>query len=82
MGARTKDVINEINRDNIPGPGQYDVQNASVSVTKNEPAFSLGTGSRSDLANFKEHKNKPGPGAYQQEIDMKKSAPKYGFGTG
>ena len=63
IGARTKDVINEI-KDFVPGPGQYDVLNATTSNIKNEPSFSLGSGSRADLANLKEHGIKPGPGAY------------------
>jgi len=39
--------------------------NASVSKIKTEPAFSMGSGSRADLANLKEKGPLPGPGNYQ-----------------
>jgi hypothetical protein len=50
---------------------------------KNEPAFSVGDGKRSDLANLKEKIYFPGPGNYQTLDDtaVKRNAPKYGFGT-
>ena len=44
-------------------------------------AFSLGKSQRSDMAGSKENKLKPGPGNYDQTADMRRTAPRYGFGT-
>lgn len=44
-------------------------------------AFSMGSGSRIDLGGGKEALAKPGPGNYAHDADLKKSAPKYGFGS-
>lgn len=68
---------------NVPGPGQYEVDKSSHSKLKSDPAFSMGTGQRADIANFKEKLNHPGPGNYQTLDDsfVKKAAPKYGFGS-
>jgi len=41
----------------------------------------MGTGSRTDLGGGKETKFKPGPGAYEGTADLKKTAPKFGFGS-
>jgi hypothetical protein len=81
LGARTKDPLAP--RNYIPGPGQYDTLISSSTKLKAEPSYSIGTGSRADLANLKEHKKKPGPGNYDSFDDslLKKSAPVYGFGT-
>lgn len=51
---------------------------------KSDPAFSLGTGQRSDIANLKERAFMPGPGNYSNMNDTvtKRQGPKYGFGTG
>lgn len=56
---------------------------ASTSKIKNEPAFSMGSGSRADIANLKEKGNLPGPGNYTSLDDtfVKKNAPAYGFGS-
>ena len=44
-------------------------------------AFSLGKSQRADLAGSKESKLKPGPGNYNQFADLKRAAPRYGFGS-
>ena len=59
IGARP---IQEI-KSEVPGPGYYDISNFQA-VTKSDPAFSLGSGQRSDLANLKERAYLPGPGKY------------------
>lgn len=41
----------------------------------------MGTGSRSELGGGKDTKFKPGPGAYEGTADLKKTAPKFGFGS-
>ncbi|CDW84498.1 UNKNOWN [Stylonychia lemnae] len=81
MGQRTKDPLAD--KDNIPGPGKYDTVNKSTSKIKNEPSFSIGTGSRADIANLKQKGPIPGPGNYQSldESFLKKTAPAYGFGS-
>ncbi len=53
MGMKTKSIFGSGN-EKAPGPGQYDVFNATTSKIKNEPAFSMGSGNRADIANFKE----------------------------
>lgn len=66
-----------------PGPGQYNTETKMLAKIKNEPAFSVGSGKRSDLANLKEKLKIPGPGNYSTLDDsyVRKSMPKYGFGT-
>ena len=82
MGLKTIDVASS-KKDFIPGPGQYDTINKGDSRLKAEPKFSMGTGKRPDIANIKEKNNIPGPGNYSTMDDsvMKKTAPKFGFGT-
>lgn len=53
MGAKTKSIFGS-GTENAPGPGQYDIFNVSSSKIKNEPAFSMGSGLRADIANSKE----------------------------
>jgi hypothetical protein len=65
MGSRTKNPLED--KDNVPGPGQYNTLNNSVSKIKTEPSFSMGTGSRADIANLKEKTKIPGPGNYQSQ---------------
>eukprot|EP00347_Sterkiella_histriomuscorum_P006966 403350761 len=81
MGLKTKDPMES--KDTKPGPGQYDTLTSSTSKIKNEPAFSMGSGLRSDIANLKEKNQLPGPGNYQSHDDtfIKRSAPSYGFGS-
>ena len=83
MGVKTKDQINDF-KEKIPGPGQYEVFNATHSKIKREPAFSVGTGQREDIAGLKTKQYLPGPGNYSVLDDsfVKRNAPKYGFGTG
>jgi hypothetical protein len=80
MGGKTSMEKKEY----IPGPGQYNTTDSNFnSRMKNEPAFSVGDGKRSDLVNLKEKELFPGPGKYQTLDDtvVKRNAPKYGFGT-
>lgn len=65
----------------MPGPGQYNLQNSPGTKNKRAPAYSLGSGSRMDLANTKVSKFIPAPGAYSTTNDFKRSAPRYGFGS-
>jgi hypothetical protein len=50
-------------KDKVPGPGAYDTSGVDLKIKK-DPAFSIGTSMRGDLANSKEKKNIPGPGNY------------------
>lgn len=79
IGGRTS--VDKI--DDKPGPGQYETAALATIKLKSDPAFSVGTGKRSDLANLKEREHIPGPGNYQTLDDSftKKAAPMYGFGT-
>ena len=80
MHAKTDSVDQNVKK-NVPGPGQYDLQNSPGAKNTRAPAYSLGSGSRIDLANTKQSKFVPGPGNYQSMIDFKKSAPRYRFGS-
>lgn len=64
-------------RPNTPGPGTYQQKNfigndgPKISISNVRPLSS--SGSSSNLL--------PGPGAYQTNLNDKKTAPKYGFGS-
>ena len=80
MHAKT-DTVDPIKKKNVPGPGNYDLQNSPNARHHRGAAFSLGTSQRTNLAGGKESQMKPGPGNYNSISDMKRSSPKYGFGT-
>jgi len=62
----------------IPGPGTYDSK-ADYTIKK-DPAFSMGSGLRPDLAG--KQNNVPGPGNYAGNFSATlKENPKFGFGT-
>lgn len=65
---------------NVPGPGNYDLQNKDNANHHRSPAFSLGSSQRLPLGGGKETKMKPGPGRYDGTVDLKKSAPNFAFG--
>ncbi len=45
-------------------------------------AYSIGTGARTDTSINRTAQIVPGAGTYEQSTDLKKSAPKWGFGSG
>jgi len=57
-----------------PGPGNYNVNNAPL--YKNPSAFTMGAKYNSDKAEFK-----PGPGAYNSNMELKNNGPKIGTST-
>ena len=63
MHART-DLVDKNKKKNVPGPGNYDLQNSPNIRHHKGAAFSLGKSQRADLAGSKESKLKPGPGNY------------------
>ena len=75
------DKVDQNKKKNVPGPGNYDLQNSPNTSHNKSPAFSLGTSQRADLAGHKEGKQKPGPGNYDNTADMKRTAPRFGFGS-
>ena len=75
------DKVDQNKKKNVPGPGNYDLQNSPNTRHNKGPSFSLGTSQRADLAGHKEGKQKPGPGNYDNTADMKKTAPRFGFGS-
>lgn len=79
MHAKTDSVDQNVKRA-VPGPGQYDLQNSPNTRHNRGPAYSLGSGSRYDLSQRKTHSYKPGPGNYDQQADMRRTAPKFSFG--
>ena len=80
MHAKT-DKVDQNLKKNYPGPGNYDLQNSPNTRHKKAAAFSLGTSQRADLAGHKEGKQKPGPGNYENMTDLKRTAPRFGFGS-
>ena len=52
MHAKTDSVDQNVKK-NVPGPGMYDLQNSPGQKNNRAPAYSLGSGSRIDLANSK-----------------------------
>lgn len=80
MHAKTDSVDPNVKK-NVPGPGQYNLQNSPGLKARRAPAYSLGSGSRIDLSNSKMSKFVPAPGAYSTTNDFRRSAPRYGFGT-
>ena len=80
MHAKT-DKVDQNMKKNYPAPGAYDLQNSPNTRHKKAAAFSLGTSQRADLAGHKESKQKPGPGNYENMKDMKRTAPRFGFGS-
>ena len=78
MGARLRNDMSPMK--NIPGPGQYDLQNKDNANFKNSKKFSVGTSQRGSLTN--RSLNVPGPGNYQDSLYHKNQSPRYGFGSG
>ena len=70
-----------INKNHVPGPGQYDLVNSPGTRNMRAAAYSMGTSNRVDLANTKATKDMPGPGNYQTGSDLKRAGPRYGFGS-
>ena len=66
------DLVDKDKKKNVPGPGQYNLQNSPGQRNKRAPAYSLGSGSRCDLANTKVTKFIPAPGAYSTTNDFRK----------
>ena len=77
MGAKLDQPV----RRSVPGPGQYEMQNSPGPKSARAPAYSLGKGSRIDLANTKRSRDIPGPGLYKPSNTDKHTAPRYGFGS-
>ena len=75
------DTVDQVRKRNIPGPGSYNLQDANNPNQSRPAAFSMGTSKRYDLGGGKEALSKPGPGNYNSDADLKKNAPKYGFGS-
>jgi len=79
MHART-DLVDKDIKKNIPGPGQYDLQNSPGVKSTRAAAYSLGSSKRADLAST--NKFVPAPGHYElNNSALKPSAPKFGFGS-
>ena len=79
MHAKT-DKVDQNLKKNVPGPGQYNLQNSPNKRHNQSPSYSLGTGTRVNLG-VEKQKFKPGPGVYNQDKDFRRSAPAYGFGS-
>ena len=79
MHART-DLVDKDRKKNVPGPGQYDLQNSPGNRNNRAAAYSMGSGTRTDMGNTKVNKHIPGPGNYSVVNDMRRSAPRFGFG--
>ena len=78
--AQKTDKVDQNVKKGVPGPGQYNTQDSPGMVNRAAPAFSVGSGSRSDLANIKQSKFVPGPGNYSAAMIPKRNAPSFGFG--
>ena len=80
MHART-DLVDKDRKKNIPGPGQYDLQNSpGVGKSIRAAAYSMGSSMRADMAST--NKTVPAPGHYEMNNNaVKTSAPKFGFGS-
>lgn len=79
MHAKTDSVDQNVKKGG-PGPGAYELQNSPGNKNMRAPAYSLGSGSRIDMANTKMSKFVPGPGRYTSDDKTKRAAPRYGFG--
>lgn len=80
MHAKT-DKVDLIRKKNIPGPGTYDTQNMPNLQHAKQPAFRMGSSERPALSGGKESLCKPGPGNYEQNKILGRTAPNFGFGT-
>lgn len=80
MHAKTDHVDQNVKK-NVPGPGQYNLQNSPNNRHNQSASYGIGTSQRVDLGGGKEIKSRPAPGAYNQDRDMKRTAPSFGFGT-
>lgn len=79
MHART-DKVDQNLKKNVPGPGNYDLQNSPNNRHNKSASYSLGTSTRVDIG-VKKQEYKPGPGNYNQDKDFKRTSPKFGFGS-
>ena len=57
------------------------MQNSPGNRNGRAAAYTMGTGSRTDLGGSKAQKSMPGPGNYNTSLGNLKSPPKYGFGS-
>lgn len=73
------DTVDQNLKKGYPGPGNYN-HNSINGAHKKSPAFSVGTSKRRPPGSNKEDRLKPGPGVYNQTNDLRRSAPRFGFG--
>ena len=65
---------------NVPGPGNYELQNRDNLNMKSAQRYSVGHSKRGGLAE-KGNLNVPGPGNYTTNMSTSASSPRYGFGS-
>lgn len=80
MHARC-DNIDMNKKNNFPGAGTYDLMNTGNLNMAKAPQSSFGSETRDRNPHMKEQKTVPGAGTYTHGADMKRSSPKFGFGT-
>lgn len=80
MHARC-DNIDMNKKNNYPGAGSYDLQNKLNPSMNKAASFSMGSETRDRNPHMKEQKTVPGAGTYAHGVDLKKTSPKFGFGT-
>jgi hypothetical protein len=68
-------------KNNYPGAGSYDLQNRAAPNMGKAASFSMGSETRDRNPHMKEQKTVPGAGTYAHGVDLKRSSPKFGFGT-
>lgn len=65
---------------NVPGPGNYELQNKDNIKMKSAQRYSVGHSKRDGLS-LKGALNVPGPGNYSMNMSTSASSPRYGFGS-
>lgn len=80
MHQRT-DSIDFNKKHGFPGAGSYDTHQLSNPNHARSQKFSFGKETRERSPHLKEQKCKPGAGTYDGMADLKKTSPKFGFGT-
>ena len=68
-------------KNNYPGTGSYELQNMSNLNQKRSQRYSIGKETRDRSTHFKEQAMKPGAGTYDGTLCLKRSSPRFGFGT-
>lgn len=63
MHAKT-DLVDQVKKKNIPGPGTYNLQDSPNMNHSIQPAYRMGSSTRPELSGGKETSMKPGPGTY------------------